>query len=134
VDVAEAIDSGAADSSGLDDTDYQHVDGLPLDGPIPANHYVEEEDDREDIRTWVLSVVTDSNIEQRFPVRDQARATLYEGLFASDRPTCIVTGYPIYPADLLEINHSTANRKDWNAYVSKCKTCPWTGQPQTPLF
>ena len=134
VDVAEAIDSGAPDSRDIDATDYQSVDAMPLDGPVPATHYLEEEDDREDIRTWVLSVVTDSNIEQRFPPREQARSTLYEGLFSSDRATCIVTGYPIYPADLLEINHSTANRKDWNAYVSKTKVCPWTGAPQTPLF
>lgn len=92
------------------------------------------QDDREDIRTWVLSVVTDSNIEQRFPSRDQSRGTLYESLFSSDKPTCIVTGYPVYPADLLEVNNSTANRRDWNAIVSKTKTCPWTSQPQTPLF
>ena len=105
-----------------------------MDGPVPKFHYVVEEDDREDIRTWVLSVVTDSNIEQRFPSKEQSRGTLYEGLFAHERSTCIVTGYPIYPADLLEVNQSTANRKDWNAYVSKTKTCPWTGQPQTPLF
>lgn len=134
VDIAEAIDSGETDSSNIDSTDYQVTDAIPLDGPIPIVHYIEEEEDREDIRTWVLSVVTDSKIEQKFPSRDQSRGTLYEGLYATDRATCIVTGYPIYPADLLEINHSTANRKDWNTYVSKTKTCPWTGQAQTPLY
>ena len=49
---------------------------------------------REDVRTWVLSVVTDSSIEQQLPPRDKCRNTLYDGLFCSDRPTCIVTGYP----------------------------------------
>ena len=34
---------------------------------------------REEIRTWVLSVVTDNTIEQRFPPREQSRNSLYEG-------------------------------------------------------
>ena len=92
------------------------------------------QDDRESVRTWVLSVVTDTNIEQRLPHRESTRNTLYEGLFASDRPTCIVTGYPIHPADMLEVNNSTANRRDWNAYVVKTRSCPWTGQAQNPLY
>ena len=44
------------------------------------------------MRTWVLSVVTDNSVEQRLPPREQSRNTLYEGLYSSDRPTCIVTG------------------------------------------
>ncbi len=68
------------------------------------------------------------------PAREQSRNTLYEGLFLSERPTCIVTGYPVYPADMLEINNSVANRKDWNSVVAKTRTCPWTGQNQNPLY
>jgi intraflagellar transport protein 172 len=86
------------------------------------------------VRTWVLSVVTDSAIEQKFPRRDAARNTLYEGLFSSDRPSCIVTGFPIGSSDVLEINNSVANRRDWNAYVAKFRTCPWTGQQQNPQY
>lgn len=89
---------------------------------------------REDVRTWVLSVVTDSHIEQKLPSRERSRNTLYDGVFSSDRPTCIVTGYPVYPADMLEINNSTANKKEWNALVSKTRTCPWTRQPQNPIY
>jgi intraflagellar transport protein 172 len=86
------------------------------------------------VRTWVLSVVTDSHVEQRLPPRESSRNTLYEGLYGSDRPTCIVTGYQIHPADMLEVNNSQANRKDWNAYVVKTRACPWTGQAQNPLY
>ena len=82
----------------------------------------------------MLSVVTDTSIQQRFPPRDQSRNSLYEGLFSSDRPTCIVTGFPVHGADLLEVNNSTANRRDWNAFVAKARACPWTGQPQNPLY
>ena len=40
----------------------------------------------------------------------------------------------IHHADMLEVNNSTANRKDWNAYVVKTRTCPWTAQAQNPLY
>ena len=43
VDIAEAIDEHAPDSSGIDVTDYQNIDGIPLDGPLPMLHYVVEE-------------------------------------------------------------------------------------------
>lgn len=88
------------------------------------------------MRTWVLSVVTDAKIDQRFPASREAcgRGTLYEGLYSTDRPSCILTGFPVNPADMLEVNQSVANRRDWNAFVSKVKTCPWTGQPQTPIY
>lgn len=78
--------------------------------------------------------MTDSSIDQRFPRKENSRNTLYEGLFATDRPTCVVTGFPISPSDLLEINNSHANRKDWNNYVGKTKVDPWTGESQNPVY
>lgn len=132
VDLAEAIDT--SDTSFLDNSEYNDADAIPLNGPLPASHYVNSEDEREDVRTWVLSVVTDTSIEQRFPRREQSRNTIYEGVFSTDRPTCIVSGFPIHPADMLEVNNSTANRKDWNLFVGKVKYCPWTGQPQNPIY
>ncbi len=89
VDLTEAID--AQDSSFLDHGDYHDTDAIPLQGHLPETHYLLSEDSREDVRTWVLSVVTDSNIEQRFPPREQSRNSLYEGLFNSPRPTCART-------------------------------------------
>eukprot|EP01041_Mallomonas_annulata_P001132 gene1132-2194_t len=131
IDLSEAIETN--DSSFMDNTEYNDTDAVPLDVSPGQIHYLSE-DAREEVRTWVLSVVTDSSIQQRFPRREQARNTIYEGLFLSERPTCIVTGYPVYPADILEVNNSTANRKDWNAYVAKLRTCPWTGQSQNPIY
>jgi len=132
VDLTEAIDTN--DSSFMDNADFQDADAIPLNSPLPHSHYLEDEDMREDVRTWVLSVVTDSNIEQKIPNREKTRNTLYDGLFVSDRPTCIVSGYPVYSTDMLEINNSVANRKEWNALVSKTRHCPWTGQPQNPIY
>jgi len=132
VDLTEAID--ANDASFLDNSEFQDADAIPLSDTLPMKHYLDSEDDREEVRTWVLSVVTDNSIEQRLPARESSRNTLYEGLYSSDRPTCIVTGYQIHPADMLEVNNSTANRRDWNAYVVKTRACPWTGQAQNPLY
>eukprot|EP01035_Chromulina_nebulosa_P019403 gene19403-25277_t len=132
VDITEAMDTN--DTSFLDNSEYNIIDGVPLNGPLPQSHYISDEDIREEERTWVLSIVTDSTIEQKFPRREQTRNTLYEGLYHSDRPACIVTGYPIHPADLLDINNSVANRKDWNTLVSKIKIDPWTGQAQNPIY
>jgi len=132
VDITDAVDS--QDASFLDNTEYHDTDAIPLNGPLPKTHYLRSEDAREEVRTWVLSVVTDSNIEQRFPPREQSRNSLYEGLFNSNRPTCIVTGFPVHPADMLEVNNSVANRRDWNTYVGKSRVCPWTGAAQNPLY
>jgi len=138
VDLTEAIDSGG-ETNMLDNTEYHDTDAIPLVGgpngaQLPSTHYIRDEDKREEVRTWVLSVVTDSNIEQRFTAREHSRGTLYEALYMSERPTCIVTGYPVHPADLLEINHSTANRREWNALVAKTRLDPWTSSQQMPLY
>jgi intraflagellar transport protein 172 len=132
VDITEAIDS--QDPSAVDNTDFHDTDAVPLQSPLPKDHYLRDEDSREEVRTWVLSVVTDSNIEQKLPPREQSRNSLYEGLFTSSRPTCIVSGFPVHPADMLEVNNSVANRRDWNAFVCKARVCPWTGAAQNPLY
>lgn len=132
VDITEAIDSG--DINMLDNTDYQDLDAIPLGVALPKQHYLNDDDDREEVRTWVLSVITDSAVDQRIPPREQSRHTLYEGMYSSERPTCIVTGYPVPADQVLEVNSSIANRRDWNAYVSKTKSCPWTQQQQNPLY
>ena len=132
MDLTEAIDTG--DASFMDNSEFQEADAVPLNGPIPSAHYIVGEDEREEVRTWVLSVIIDSSVDQRIPSREKSKGTPYEALFVVDRPSCIVTGYPVYPADMLEINNSVANRKDWNALVAKTRTCPWTGQSQNPLY
>lgn len=81
VDLTEAIDSN--DPSFMDNSEFQDTDAVPLNGPLPSTQYLKDEDNREEVRTWVLSVVTDSKIEQRFPTREQSRGTLYEGELTS---------------------------------------------------
>ena len=64
----------------------------------------------------------------------QAHGTIYAGLYASDLPTCIVSGFPIAKQDELHVNHSIAAKRDWNLLVSKTKACPWTGKNESPQW
>ncbi|CAE7853797.1 Ift172, partial [Symbiodinium microadriaticum] len=45
VDLTEAIDTN--DASFMDNTDFQEADAIPLNGPLPDTHYLEDEDMRE---------------------------------------------------------------------------------------
>jgi len=132
VDLTEAIEEG--DASLIDNTDFSEATNVPYDIILPTQQYLPDEDAREDVRTWVLSVCMDKSIEQRLPPANKAAGTIYEGMFSSPLPQCIVTGFPIQPRELLEVNNSKANRRDWNALVSRTKLCPWTLQTQNPLY
>ena len=61
----------------------------------------------------------DNNIEQKLPRQGEFANTIYDGLYISTKPTCIVTGYTIPSRDKLEVNNSMASKKDWNALVRK---------------
>lgn len=132
VDLTEAIQEG--DASLIDNSDFAEATQVPFDVVLPAQQYLPDEDAREDVKTWVLSVCMDKSIEQKLPPQAKSQGTIYEGLFATNLPLCILTGYPIQPRDMLEVNRSRANRRDWNQYVSRIKKCPWTGQQQNPLY
>jgi intraflagellar transport protein 172 len=132
VDLTEAIQEG--DASLIDNSDFADATNVPFDVTLPTQQYLPDEDAREDVKTWVLSVCMDKSIEQRLPPQNKAQGTVYEGLFASNLQQCIVTGYPIHPREQLEVNRTKANRRDWNLYVSRIKKCPWTGGAATPQY
>ncbi|CAM9795585.1 unnamed protein product [Chrysoparadoxa australica] len=133
VDLTEAIDEG--DATLIDNSDFADATNVPLTGnsTLPKEQYLGE-DQREEVRDWVLSVCTDSSIEQTLPPQHESNGTLFAGLYASDLPSCIVTGYPVHKKNLLEINQSRANKRDWNAFVRIFKKCPWTGQTEQPKY
>ena len=132
VDLIEAIEEG--DASNIDNADFADATNVPFETRLPTFFYLPEHEDREEVRDWVLSICMDNDIEQKLPRQGEAEGTIYAGLYASDKPTCIVTGYAVNSRDLLEINNSVANKRDWNALVSKSRTCPWTGQEAVPLW
>jgi len=93
-----------------------------------------EEDDREEIRDWVLTICMDKSVDQQLPTKEMALGTMYAGLYATDLPTCVVTGCPVQKWELLQVNNSLANKADWNKFVRKVKKCPWTNIDQGPLY
>lgn len=62
------------------------------------------------MRDWILEMCTSSNVDQSMPAASAARGTLFEGLYASPRETCIVTGFPVHAVDMLQTNGSVANK------------------------
>ena len=132
VDLTEAIEEG--DAGLIDNSDFADVDHISADFELPPKQYLSDEDEREEVRDWVLSVCMDAKIEQQLPPAAQAQGTIYAGLYAAESgcQTCMVTGYPVQKWEAREISGITANKQDWNTYVRKTKLDPWTGESQVP--
>merc|ERR1711865_621559 len=132
IDLTEAIEDG--DASMLDNADLAETCiPAPFESELPKNQY-QAENKREEVRDWVLAMSMDQAVEQSLPTReDRGGASIYDVLYTSKNPPCIVTGYPIPPNQVLEMT-ATSNKQDWNKFVSKAKTDPWTSQPQNPVY
>lgn len=133
VDVTEAVDEH--DASLIDNSDFAHATAVPIitTASLPHIHYIIDESKREEVRDWVLGVCVDAKVEQQLPAEVDCKGTIFEGLFNSDAPSCIVTGYPVHK-QLLEVNGSKASKRDWNMFVRYFKRCPWTGAQQNPQY
>mmetsp|Transcript_3021 Transcript_3021/g.11522 ORF Transcript_3021/g.11522 Transcript_3021/m.11522 type:complete len:1330 (-) Transcript_3021:1351-5340(-) len=131
IDVTEAMEETTPGT--VDHSDFCGT-CIPFPVDMPDEHYIQSEQDREDIRDWVLAICVDKSVSQQLPSRSQAVGTIYAGLYSSNSPTCIVTGYPVQPWEIVEISNVTANKGDWNHYVRVVKRCPWTNKEQVPSF
>ena len=134
VDLTEAIDEG--DASLIDNSDFVDVTHISAvdEHTLPRQQYISAEEEREEVRDWVLSVCMDAKIEQSLPPADQSTGTLYAGLYDADLPACIVTGFPVQSWEKVDVEGFVANKQDWNAFVRKKKVDPWTGSSQVPAF
>lgn len=118
--------------------------------PIPRRQYVENEAEREEIKTWVLAVCkekADGKIDQAsLPSPTDAMGTLFEGLYATnlgrrgeegrgEEARCILTGYPLQESQKQQVGGGKdgtrkerhfANKEEWAVWVKAFKTCPWT--------
>ena len=99
---------------------------IPFNRDITTDHYITLEEKREVIRDWVLSICIDSTIERAIPTKPSTiHGDIHEGLFAFDRPKCIVTGYPIANGDVIQTDEQMAAKKDYEQYVEKIGKSPW---------
>mmetsp|Transcript_24502 Transcript_24502/g.37819 ORF Transcript_24502/g.37819 Transcript_24502/m.37819 type:complete len:524 (+) Transcript_24502:631-2202(+) len=128
IDVYEAIEENDLSSANIDDT----LDGtiVPAIVVLPKQHYLASEDEREEIKDWVLSKCMDPQIQQKLPTVERSRGTIYIGLYDSRSTRCFITGYPIESSrNSMTVEGSfEANKFDWEMLVDKTKVCPLTGK------
>jgi len=133
VDLTEAIEE--QDASMLENTDLQAASNIPFSDTLPPTQFLPTEEEREEVRDWVLSVCMDAAVDASLPPEADAEGTIYAGLFASEvLNRCVVSGYPVLKREELFINDAYANKRDWNMFVSKTKECPWTGKHESPQW
>uniref|UniRef100_A0A7S3K758 IF140/IFT172/WDR19 TPR domain-containing protein n=1 Tax=Aureoumbra lagunensis TaxID=44058 RepID=A0A7S3K758_9STRA len=133
IDIAEAIDDQI---DTIDDADLQHT-SLPLPTVIPIEHFVADENDREAVRDWVLASCVDNKIDQQLPESAKAaNGTLYQALFPTEYPSCLVTGFPVASWDATKVQGGgSCNKLDYNRYVRALKICPWSNDTSvSPTF
>ena len=104
----------------IEDSDDFNGTLIPYDPNIPSLHYVTSENQREDIRDWVLSACIDASMDRTLLSRDSiSKGPIYEGIFESELHQCIVTGYPIEPCDSITHGKYKASEHNWNLFVNK---------------
>ena len=85
MDLTEAMEEG--DASGLENADMAAATAVPFSDVLPEKQYLPDEDAREEVRDWVLSVCMDSSVDQALPAEGSqvSGSTVYAGLYASDQ-------------------------------------------------
>jgi len=139
LDLTEAIDD--PETGMMDNADFADTD-VPFDFPLPDNHTVSE-DQREEVRNWVLQISMDHTAEQTLTTRScqNCGTHTYEGNLQChsckfEHQACIVTGYPVLAKEAVKCTSCSmpANRNDWNSYVSRMTHCPWCGSNQNASY
>lgn len=144
LDITERIDDGDADSTGIDNTDFDATDfpkvyRLPKEPTVPASAM-------EEVNNWVLTVSIDNTAaseNRTLPmVSDPENGEpMFAGSVKSPHtgkmfPSCAVTGYPVVGGGLTKCGQCQrpANQADWNKFVLTAKRCPWCGAAANPNF
>jgi intraflagellar transport protein 172 len=140
LDLAEAIDdpdnAPFEDNSEFDGTDIPS----PFDIPLPEQNLLGE-DEREEIRDWVLQIQMDDSIDTTLNLRqceetgnDIYEATLINPYTNEMYDPCIVSGYPLLRSNMITCKfcNKGAIREYWNEYVTESQKCPWCKSIQTP--
>ena len=124
IDVIEAMEED--EFPGFTDNDFDATN-IALDNfSIPTEHYIHDEDSREEIRDWVLSFCINSSLERDLPkVGKIIKGELHEGLYDCPHEKCIITGFPIAENSLMKLQNIDADEQDWNSFVNKVGHQPW---------
>uniref|UniRef100_A0A8U7MH45 Intraflagellar transport protein 172 homolog n=1 Tax=Corvus moneduloides TaxID=1196302 RepID=A0A8U7MH45_CORMO len=120
LDLSDAIEEGNLDS--LDHSDFQRTD-IPFEVPLPAHQHVSEEQ-REEVRDWVLTMSMDQRLEQVLPQdeRNTYEASLVAAGTGVHSLPCVLTGYPVL-RNKIELRPGREVKKDaWYKFMMAVKT------------
>lgn len=83
----------------------------------------QQDEKREEVRTWVLDISVDRKVEQE--LKKDERGSYVGSLLCSQTgkqfDACIVTGFPILQ-NPVKYGDRSANKEDWNKFLMTSKT------------
>lgn len=134
LDICDAEDSEVIENFDFDLTDV----------PSPCDNYKRTNDDENTIRDWVVTSSLDSTIPQKLSTRRcECGAEVYNFSLKCAKQTCkivlgacAVTGAPVTRENAVECTSCgiSANRNDWNLWVTRTKKCPWCSANQSAFY
>jgi hypothetical protein len=126
----------------LENGEFEGSD-IPFDFEIPERHCIDEQQ-REEARSWVLTVSLDPKVRQELATRqcDRCGHDVWEGNLkcsscGTSHEACCVSGFPILGhAARVECSvcHAQADRDAWNEWVQNFKQCPCCLSAQMPSY
>jgi len=120
LDLSEGIEEGNLDY--IDNTDFVDTD-IPLEVNVPESQYLTE-DEREEVKEWVLAVSMDQKVEQQLSLdeRNMYEASLLMPNSDTSAIPCVITGYPVLRNKLdFKKSAKAANKEDWNKFAMASK-------------
>jgi len=137
LDLSEVIDDPETQGS-LESIEFLQTD-IPYNAPIPTEHFIADAKMRDEIKDWCIQISMNQQIEQTLARRrcPKCSQAIYEGTLRCPEcrmnfDPCIVSGYPIVPAERVECTQCRhpAQKQAWNQWVASQKTCPFCGAMQ----
>lgn len=136
LDLAEAIED--PNSANIDNAEFDATDiPSPYDIPLPETNLTAE-DQREEIRDWVLAIQMDDKVKKTLSTRKEGGKDVYEASLTSPHSSnvcapCIISGYPLLWENVITCKFcgKGAIWEDWNDYVEVTQQCPWCKTIQT---
>ena len=136
IDITEAVSQGNFKGADIDQAPFEGTDiprelCLRKQICIPQNVI-------ERVNEWILDKTVSANLEGKIPLAPCGRcgrsvwaAGLTCNMCRTGFDFCHITGYPVINPTKCTACGATANRADWDAYISKTGRCPCCNSPQT---
>lgn len=142
LDLCDAMDDPDGGAAEMENSDFVTTD-IPFDFHLPQKPFADE-DSREEMRSFVLEVSMDQQVEQSLSCRtcEHCGVQTYEANLQCHKckrrwEQCAISGYPVLPGERLVSKTNpkvVMQQASWNVWVSKFGVDPITGTPATPTY